>query len=307
MSLGSYKHHEGAIHEGACPFMNRHPFPSCTYKYCGLNHQSIQSIIYYTLSFNFTLQHVITHASLYAEHSPSSSQSQTQRHDVFTPLDIDNSPTLHTQKATSTELGVSLGNEATARESWAAFPTRIPARRRQRDQKTTLRERKSKKASRSLGMDSTDLQFFALGDGFLVFPLVACNGRRHCGRRGRHFRGGRGRRFSNDHPRHRSPGRRPAPMAPPPGHQPGPSTTAAAASSSTSDSSERTGTATPPYMTGIVDERNVVAPTPPTSGNAGFGLQAGPSTNIGGTTMALHSSFIVGTRAVGSASCMWPA
>jgi len=48
--------------------------------------------------------------------------------------------------------------------------------------------------------------------------------------------------------------------------------------------------ATPPYMTGIVDERNVVAPTPLTSGNAGFGLQAG-------TTMALHSSFIVGTRA----------
>ncbi|XP_039851001.1 nuclear pore complex protein DDB_G0274915-like [Panicum virgatum] len=86
-------------------------------------------------------------------------------------------------------------------------------------------------------------------------------------------------------------------MAPPPSHQPGPSTTAAAASSSTSDSSERTGTATPPYMTGIVDERNVVAPTPPTSSNAGLGLQAGPSTNIGGTTMALHSSFIVGTRA----------
>ena len=137
MSLGSYKHHEEAIHEGVCPFMNRHPFPSYTYKYCGLNHQSIQSIIYYTLSFTFTLQHVITHASLYAEHSPSSSQSQTQRHDVFTPLDIDNSPTLHRQKATSTELGVSLGNEATARESSPAFPARIPARRRQRDQKTT--------------------------------------------------------------------------------------------------------------------------------------------------------------------------
>ena len=32
MSLDSYKHHEGAIHEGVCPFMNRHPFPSCTYK-----------------------------------------------------------------------------------------------------------------------------------------------------------------------------------------------------------------------------------------------------------------------------------
>ncbi|KAG2581419.1 hypothetical protein PVAP13_6KG028035 [Panicum virgatum] len=197
----------------------------------------------------------------------------------------------------STELGVFLGNEATARESSPAFPARIPARRRQRDQKTTRQERKSKKASRSLGMDSTELQFFALGDGFLVFPLVACNGRRHCGRRGGRFRGGCGRRFSNGHPRHRSPGRRPAPMAPPPGHQPGPSTTAAAASSSTSDSSERTGTAPPPYMTGIVDERNVVAPTPPTSGNAGLGLQAGPSTNIGGTTMALHSSFIVGTRA----------
>ena len=61
MSLGSYKYHEGAIHGGACPFMNRHTFPSCTYKYCGLNHQSIQSIIHYILSFTFTLQHVITH------------------------------------------------------------------------------------------------------------------------------------------------------------------------------------------------------------------------------------------------------
>ena len=53
----------------------------------------------------------------------------------------------------------------------------------------------------------------------------------------------------------------------------------------------------PPYMTGIVDERNVVAPTPPTSGNIGFGLQAGPSTNVGGATMATHPSFVVGTRA----------
>ena len=26
-SLGSYESHEGAIHEGACSFMNRHPFP----------------------------------------------------------------------------------------------------------------------------------------------------------------------------------------------------------------------------------------------------------------------------------------
>ena len=56
MSLDSYKHHEGAILEGACPFMNRHPFPSCTYKYCGLNHHSIQSIIHYILSFTFTSQ-----------------------------------------------------------------------------------------------------------------------------------------------------------------------------------------------------------------------------------------------------------
>ncbi|KAG2628996.1 hypothetical protein PVAP13_3KG395504 [Panicum virgatum] len=86
-------------------------------------------------------------------------------------------------------------------------------------------------------------------------------------------------------------------MAPPPGHQPGPSTPATAASSSTSDSSEHTGTATPPYMTGIVDEGNVAVPTPPTPGNAGFGLQADPSTNVGGTTMATHPSFIVGTRA----------
>ena len=51
-------------------------------------------------------------------------------------------------------------------------------------------------------------------------------------------------------------------------------------------------------MTGIVDERNVVAPMPPTSGNAGFGLQVGPSTKVDGTTMAMHPSFIVET---------WPA
>jgi len=130
-------------------------------------------------------------------------------------------------------------------------------------------------------LDSTDLQFFALEDGFLVFPLVACTGHRRRGRRGLRFHGGRGRRSSNGHPRHRSPGRWPAP-APPPGHQPGPSTPATAASSSTSDSSERTGTATPSYITGIID--------------ANFGLQASPSTNVGGTTMAMHPSFIVGTR-----------
>ena len=52
-----------------------------------------------------------------------------------------------------------------------------------------------------------------------------------------------------------------------------------------------------PYMTGIVDERNVVVPMPPTSGNTGFGLQAGPSTKVDGTTMAMHPSFIVGKRA----------
>ncbi|KAG2645565.1 hypothetical protein PVAP13_2KG431600 [Panicum virgatum] len=143
-------------------------------------------------------------------------------------------------------------------------------------------------------MDSTDHQFLALGDGFLVFPLIVCSIRRH---RGRRFRGVRGHRSSNGHPHHRSPGHRPAPMVPPPGYQPGTSTPAASASSSTSDSSERTGTATPPYMTGIVDERNVVAPSPATSGNAGFGLHAGPCANGGGTTMATHPSFIVGTRA----------
>ena len=54
MSLGSYKHHEGAY-----PFMNKYPFPSCTYKYCGLNHQSMQSIIHYILSFTFTSQQLI--------------------------------------------------------------------------------------------------------------------------------------------------------------------------------------------------------------------------------------------------------
>ena len=146
-------------------------------------------------------------------------------------------------------------------------------------------------------MDSTDLQFFALEDGFLVFPLVACTGCHRRGRRGRRFRGGRGRRSSNGHPRHRSPGRHPVSMAPPPGHQSGPSTPAAAASSSTSVSSEHTGTTTSPYMTCIVDERNLVAPTPATFGNASFGLQASPCTNVGDTTMAMHPSFIVGTRA----------
>ncbi|KAG2657842.1 hypothetical protein PVAP13_1KG154705 [Panicum virgatum] len=144
-------------------------------------------------------------------------------------------------------------------------------------------------------LDSTDLQFFALEDGFLVFPLIACTGHRRRGRRGLRFHGGRGRRSSNGHPRHRSLGHWPAP-APPPGHQPGPSTPAAAASSSTSDSSERTGMATPSYIIGITDERNIVAPTPPTSGNANFGLQASPSTNVGDTTMAMHPCFIVGTR-----------
>ena len=50
-------------------------------------------------------------------------------------------------------------------------------------------------------------------------------------------------------------------------------------------------------MTYIVDERNLVAPTPATFGNASFGLQASPCTNVGDTTMAMHPSFIVGTRA----------
>ena len=143
-------------------------------------------------------------------------------------------------------------------------------------------------------MDSIDLRFLALGDSFLIFPLVACTVRRLCGR---HFHGGRGRRSSNSHPRYRSLGYRPAPMPPPPGHHPSPSTLAAAASSSISVSSECTRTVTPPYMTGIINEKNVVSPTPAMSGNTDFGLQAGPSTNIGGTTMALHSSFIIGTRA----------
>ena len=51
-------------------------------------------------------------------------------------------------------------------------------------------------------------------------------------------------------------------------------------------------------MTGIINEKNVVSPKPAMSGNTDFGLQAGPSTNVGGITMAMHPSFIVET---------WPA
>ena len=57
-SLGSYKSHQEAIHEGACPFMNRHSFP--------LVHINIvvQTINQYNNSFpqsflSFTLQHFL--------------------------------------------------------------------------------------------------------------------------------------------------------------------------------------------------------------------------------------------------------
>ena len=59
-SLGSYKSHQGVIHEGAYSFMNRHPFP--------LVHINtvVQTINQYNNSFpqsflSFTLQHVISH------------------------------------------------------------------------------------------------------------------------------------------------------------------------------------------------------------------------------------------------------
>ena len=46
--------------------------------------------------------------------------------------------------------------------------------------------------SRLFGMDSTDLRFLALGEGFLVFPIASIGGRR--------FRGGRSRRSSRRSP-----------------------------------------------------------------------------------------------------------
>lgn len=129
-------------------------------------------------------------------------------------------------------------------------------------------------------MDSTNLRFLALGDGFLVVPLVACTGRRRRGRHGRRTRGGRGRRSSTGHPRRQNPG-----------HRPGPST--------------------PPYTNG-----RVLTSTPETDDTANCGPQAGHP-NIGdgggptilsftaanattgstGATTAVHPSFIVGTRA----------
>ena len=46
------------------------------------------------------------------------------------------------------------------------------------------------KDSHSLVMDSNDLRFFALEDGFLVFPVVSGTDRRRRDRHGRRFRGG---------------------------------------------------------------------------------------------------------------------
>ena len=74
-------------------------------------------------------------------------------------------------------------------------------------------------------MDSTHLRFLALGDGFLIFPLVACTGRRRRGRRDRRFCGGRDCRFPT--------GRRVHDAAPSlnQGQRPDPSTPTAATSS----------------------------------------------------------------------------